>query len=89
VAELRTAGSITGRALAVLVWIFMTWLMIGTAEWDGRADPGDAKAVAMMLCTAVGSAAFLAGALTRPPAARRIALAALVGWLVTLVLLYS
>ena len=86
---LRTTGSITGRALLVLVWILLTWLMIGTAEWDGRAEPGDVEAVAMMLCTAVGSAAFLAGALTRPPAARRIASAALLGWLVTLVLLYS
>ena len=66
-AALRTTGSIAGRAALVLVWVFLTWRMIGTAEWDGRADPGDGKAVAMMLCAAVGCDALVAGALTRPP----------------------
>jgi hypothetical protein len=88
-ARLRSVGSVVGRVLLGLFWILMTAWMIGVAEWDGRAEPGDGPTVAMMLATAVGCGALLAGAWSRPPTPRRIAIAALVVWLVTLVALYS
>jgi len=89
VAGARTAGSILWRILVVLFWLLMSWWMIGVAEWDGRAEPGDPPAVAMLLATAVGCGALLAGIVAAPPTPRRIALAALAVWFVTLVALYS
>jgi hypothetical protein len=77
------------RILVALLWFLMTAWMIGVAEWDGRAEPGDPPALAMILVTVFGSGALVAGVATPPPTTRRVALAALALWFVTLVGLYS